>query len=120
MFSTITNPVKKLPQGCVFSIKQHPNPPAAAAGAKQQQGVNQSAYLANINFLGWPPFCYTGYTQPAEQLFSYFQTVRVWLDSRNFISLHSDHCLAFDGTSVGGRAIPVHQIFWKNFSWGAF
>lgn len=120
MQHTIMNPPQQLPEGFVFTIKQHANPPAAAVVAEQQQSLNQAAYLANIDFVAWPPFCYIGQTQPAAQLFSYFQNVRVWLDQRSFISFHSDFGLAFDGLSVGGFAVPIHCFYWKQYEGGAF
>jgi len=120
MQHTIMNPSQQLPEGCVFTIKQHTNPPAAATGAKQQQSVNQNAYLANINFIGWPPFDYQGQTQPDYQLFSYIQFVRVWPANNVFVLFHSDTTMLFDGTSVGGFAIPNTCFYSSSYQVRAF
>lgn len=120
MHNTIFDPAAKLPDSCVFTIKQHPNPPITALRAKQQQATNQSAYLANINFIGWPPFAYQGHTQPEYQLFSYIQFVRIWPTANTFVLLHSDSCLLFDGCSVGGFPVPSDCFYWNSYQVRSF
>lgn len=120
MHNTIFNPTKQLPHDCVFTVQQHTNPPGPALRLKQQQAVNQSAYLANINFIGWPPFTYQGHTQPEHQLFSYIQFIRIWPKANTFVLFHGNSTLLFDGTSLGGFAIPNECFVSSNYHVRAF
>lgn len=115
MQHTIMNPPQQLPEGCIFTIQQHTNPPATATRLQQQQTMHQPAYLANINFIGWPPFTYQGQAQPEYQLFSYSQFIRIWPEACTFVLFHADCSMLFDGSSVGGFAIPNHCFYSSNY-----
>lgn len=111
MQHTIMNPPQQLPEGCVFTIQQHANPPAAAIGLQQQQPMHQAAYLANIHFIGWLPLAYCGQAQPEHQLLSYQQFIRIWPEEGTFVLFHTHCSFWFDGCSVGGFAIPNHCFY---------
>jgi len=120
MFKTPVHPTQQLTHQPGVGLPKRLQQAVALSGAQPKQLQHQTAYLAQVNFVCWPPFDYRGHTQPEYQLFSYTQFIRVWPEKRVFVLFHSDSCQLFDGSSLGGFAIPSDCFYWSSCIVGAF
>lgn len=113
MLNAIVIPPQQLPQDSVIAVEQHSNLPGTAGWVQGNQGLNQPAYLRNVQFV-WSPTGDLWQTQPQTKLCRnrqvvYRQFIRILLGKRHMVLAE---CVQMNTFSLSVKRHPINLDFW--------